>query len=411
MYLFTESSNCHAQNDSTQSIQKHNNGEAVRIFLDCNYCDFDFIRKNIPFVNFTRDPELAQVHIIVSINRTGSGGRRYNLKFIGRESFSDIDQNLEYTSAQSDSRATRNEGLTVTIKMGLMPYIAQTDIASKIKIEYDSENGDPEQREGHDRWNSWIFYFDLMGELEMEESQNQLTLRNSFRANRTTDEWKFRSEFEYVYEEENFEDDDEKIKSILRETESDILVVKSLTNKWSAGLLAGANTTTFRNTDLKLDFGPAIEYNFFPWKILDQKILTVGYHVGIRSFKYIEETIYNRKKEILPYEALRFELELRQTWGEVDFSVEGSHYFKDFSFYQIELMADVSFRITKGLSIFFDIEAESIHDQLYLAKGDASLEEILLKRRQLSTQYDLEFGFGIRYSFGSIYNNIVNRRM
>jgi hypothetical protein len=139
--------------------------------------------------------------------------------------------------------------------------------------------------------------------------------------------------------------------------------------------------------------------------------MTLGYHIGIRSFNYIDETIYSKKAETLAFEALRFELELRQTWGEVDFSLEGSHYFKDLNFYQIELMTDVSFRITKGLSIFFDIEAESIHDQLYLAKGDASLEEILLKRRQLSTQYDLELGFGIRYSFGSIYNNIVNRRM
>ena len=53
--------------------------EALRVFLDCDECDFNYIRINIPFVNFTRDPELAQVHIIISINNTGSGGKRYNL--------------------------------------------------------------------------------------------------------------------------------------------------------------------------------------------------------------------------------------------------------------------------------------------------------------------------------------------
>ena len=144
---------------------------------------------------------------------------------------------------------------------------------------------------------------------------------------------------------------------------------------------------------------------------MDRKIFTAAYQVGIRSFNYIEETIYNKESEFLPYEALRLELELREPWGEVDASLEGSHFFKSLKYYQIELTTNVSFRLTRGFSIVFDIEAENIHDQLYLAKGDASLEEILLKRRQLSTSYDVKLSFGIRYTFGSIYNNIVNRRL
>jgi hypothetical protein len=51
-----------------------------------------------------------------------------------------------------------------------------------------------------------------------------------------------------------------------------------------------------------------------------------------------------------------------------------------------------------------------IRNQISLPKGTASLEEVLLQRRQLETGYQFWGSFGVSYSFGSIYNNIVNPR-
>jgi hypothetical protein len=48
---------------------------------------------------------------------------------------------------------------------------------------------------------------------------------------------------------------------------------------------------------------------------------------------------------------------------------------------------------------------------VYLPKGEASDEEVLVRRRQLATNYLYFAEFGISYSFGSIFNNIVNPRM
>ena len=48
---------------------------AVRVFLDCGYrCDFDYLRTEIPFVNYVRDRLDAQVHVLVTRENTGSGG-------------------------------------------------------------------------------------------------------------------------------------------------------------------------------------------------------------------------------------------------------------------------------------------------------------------------------------------------
>jgi hypothetical protein len=51
-----------------------------------------------------------------------------------------------------------------------------------------------------------------------------------------------------------------------------------------------------------------------------------------------------------------------------------------------------------------------VHDQLYLPKGDTSIEDLLLRRRKLATTYEISGRFGFRFTFGSIYNSVVNER-
>lgn len=51
-----------------------------------------------------------------------------------------------------------------------------------------------------------------------------------------------------------------------------------------------------------------------------------------------------------------------------------------------------------------------IHDQLSLPKGTATLEQVLLRRTMLETNYSYYFSIGLSYAFGSIYSNVVNPR-
>jgi hypothetical protein len=45
-----------------------------------------------------------------------------------------------------------------------------------------------------------------------------------------------------------------------------------------------------------------------------------------------------------------------------------------------------------------------------LVKAGATTEEVLLRRRELATQFQYFTSFGLNYTFGSIYNNVVNPR-
>ena len=51
-----------------------------------------------------------------------------------------------------------------------------------------------------------------------------------------------------------------------------------------------------------------------------------------------------------------------------------------------------------------------IHDQLGLVKKALSTEEVLLRRRELESQFFYYTSLGCSYTFGSIYNNMVNPR-
>src|SRR5207253_8521311 len=97
-----------AAQDSTRSAQ----ASALRVFLDCpdTFCDFDYYRTEITFVNWVRDRTFAQVHILVTTQPTG-GGQEYTLSFIGLERFAGAVDTLRWTSRAADTQDERRKGL------------------------------------------------------------------------------------------------------------------------------------------------------------------------------------------------------------------------------------------------------------------------------------------------------------
>lgn len=384
----------------------------VRLFLDCDDCDFSYFRRNINFVDFVRDPQEADLHVLVTRQFTASLGRNYRMNFIGKEGFENLNYQLEFDSPQSDTDALRRDRLIRQLEMGLMPYIARTPESQGLSIDYNGEEVKEEYATPReDNWNYWVFRLGMGIGFEAQEQQNEVNFDSYVRADRITENWKFRSSLAFDYREENFEDDGEEIQSIRRFNEWESELVMSITPRWSAGVFNQVYSSTFRNVKLSAEVAPAVEYNIFPWDQSDRKVLALAYFAGVRYYDYITSTLYGYQEETRWFHALRLFLALRQPWGEVESRLEGFHYLHDLSLNRITFDTELSVRITKGLSVYSDIRIESIHDQLYLPKGDASLEEILLRQRQLATTYEIRTEFGFRYTFGSIFNNVVNPRL
>ncbi|WP_411279233.1 hypothetical protein [Gemmatimonas sp.] len=70
-------------------------------------------------------------------------------------------------------------------------------------------------------------------------------------------------------------------------------------------------------------------------------------------------------------------------------------------------------RLTRGLSLELRGDAARVNDQLFLSRGNATDDDVLdaTRQRALATSFRLSGSVGINFTFGSIYNSIVNPRL
>lgn len=381
--------------------------KAVRIFLDGSRRDHDFIKTEISFVNYVRDRKQAQAHVLITNQETGSGGREYTISFIGQNEFANICDTLTYVSRQTDTRDMIRKGLVHTLKMGLLPFVAKTPFADYISIRYNDEE---QPVVVVDKWNNWVFGIDFETDLQGQEATKRTQFEGSLSADRVTPNWKISLYLNSEYRENIYNYEDYNYTSVSRSKRFRGLVVKSLTDHWSAGIHSSFSSSTYDNNKLTLYAAPAIEYNIFPYSESTYREFRFNYRVGVKHAEYDEETIYNKNKEMLFNENLSATFEIKDEWGSVSTTLAGSHYFHDFSKSRIEMYSWLSLRIFEGFSLRLHGRASMIHDQLSLEKEGATEEEVLLQRKQLATQYNYSFSIGLRYAFGSIYSNIVNPR-
>ncbi len=380
---------------------------APKVFIDCRRCDRDYIRTEITFVNYVRDRQDADVHVLITTQRTGSGGQEYTMEFIGQRDYSSIRHTLKYVSNRTDVRDEVREGYVEVLKKGFFPFVMHSPIADHISILFKEEL---EPTAVVDKWNFWIFNVGLRGSVSGEESRSERSIRGNFSANRVTPAMKLRMSVSGEFEEDTFDINGDTIVSTSSEKEIDGMYVKSLGDHWSAGGWTELESSTYGNYDLKFNLAPAIEYNFFPYYESTRRRLRVLYRLNYYYNEYIEETVYEKTSESLWGQSLDVTLEVKQPWGNATISVDGSHYFHDASKNRVSLWGHMSIRLVRGLNLDIFGSYSRIHDQLNLPKGDASLDEILLRRRELATDYDYRISIGLSYTFGSVYSNVVNPR-
>jgi hypothetical protein len=155
---------------------------------------------------------------------------------------------------------------------------------------------------------------------------------------------------------------------------------------------------------------PGIEFDVFPYSESSRRSLTFRYEVGVESFHYEEETIFGKLEETLPAQEIEVTFDVEQPWGDSRIRASFDTFLNDFSKNSTSIFGNLSFRVIRGLSININASASLIRDQIYLAEEDLTDEEILLERRQLATDSRYRVSFGFSYTFGSIFNNVVNPR-
>jgi hypothetical protein len=292
--------------------------------------------------------------------------------------------------------------------MGIMPYVAHTPLAKNITINYESQAVPTEVK---DPWKSWVFNINGSGNFNGQQAVKSEYLSGSFDASQTTE--KFRTDINayYNYYKGKYQIDDTTwINASFNTKGVSWLAVKSLGEHWSAGGMTGLNANTINNVKLHFSLFPAVEYDLFKYSESTRRQLRFLYQIGGNIFQYDDTTIFGKTKQNLLTHQLTIAYKVIEKWGSISTSLYGNQYFYDMSKYDLSLYTSLSVRIFKGLSFTLNGQICLVHDQLSLPAATPTEAQILTGVIQLASPYTYWVSAGLTYTFGSIYNNVVNPR-
>ena len=384
------------------------NQDAPGIFIECDYCYTEYLRQNLSFLNFVRDRKDADIFVQFYENSNSGGGINYTLDFTGANKYSGMNDTLKFKTDPTMSQDYIRDKILAYMKIGLVRYLANTPLADKIRIDFETEKDSSESKE--DSWDNWVFEISANAYFNGQSSYNSFNGWGNMSASRTTESFKTEISLNNNYSQDLIEYDNSKISNISRSLSVNAEGVFSIDNHWSAGLWARYNSSSYSNIDLNLSLAPGFEYNIFPYSDYTRRQLRVDYRIGSSFTKYIDTTIYDKIKENLFTQTLSVSFSYILPWGSFSLSMTGNTYIHDLKKNGLSLYAYSSLKIFKGLSFNYSLSYSYIHNLLNLPKEGVTRDEVLLRIRQLETAYSFYGSFGLSYTFGSIYNNAVNPR-
>ena len=389
------------------------------IFFDCegDHCEPDYFRTEIPWVNWVRQPQDADLHLIMTSEETGGGGRVYRIDLLGTADSGYEDQ-LLHTAQSTDTDRETLDGIAHTIGVGLLRFASESGFGQLVEfVETGGPEADPAERvvsgtEVDDPWNFWVFSLRGAPRITGEKTRSVRRLNLNANASRVTPDWKstFSIWMVAIRTEIDLPDGGVYLDDF-RAYGTDHYVAYALADHWSVGAQSQVRTHRRLNQKVRVQFSPALEYSVFPYEEATRRALTVLYQIGPSYQRYNEETIYEKNSEVTWKQLMEVELSQRQPWGNTSVTLSGSSYLHDRELYRLSLTGSAALRITRGLEIRADGRIAWVQDQIYLAAEGLTEAEALLNIKERAQSFNYSLGITFAVNFGSIYNNVVNNRM
>lgn len=383
----------------------------INVFIDCSTCDQRYLRSEISYINHVRNMQDADVYLL--INRMwGAASQIYDFTVKGRNEFEGITNKFSYSISNTYTSDEKRSTIKSVIEKSLMAYLIHTSINDEVSMDVNSSS----QKQSNllpaeDPWNNWVF--DLYGQLNFDHQQvrRNFEIRSGLNAEYVTEDWRIKSNLRYESSKLTIIEDSTSLVSLREKKNANASAVKSLGMHWSTGIFSGINSNSFQNIKRRVYVGPALEYSFFPYTEVLQKEITLAYRVGVIRQNYFEQSIFQVFNDNYMNQSISLNIRYRQPWGTISTSISGSHALNDLDRNRLELYNYANIRVFKGFSVRFSADMDLIKDQISLPSGETSLEDVLLQQRAVASNFDLTLGVGINYTFGSIYNNVLNTRL
>lgn len=390
----------------------------LKVFIDCRVgCDLNYFKSEINIVDFVLDRVSADAHVLLTGQRVGGGGVQYQMNFYGQNTFQNYIDTLVFTTLPNAAAAEVRRTILRYLMLGFSPLIAKTPYAANVKMVMKEETSamlPPYEGDPRDRWNFWVFRIAASGQLNADKVYNNSVLSSNFSANRTTN--KLKVEFYVNGDLRNstysYQNGTTTTKYKVKNTDYRFYhnLVKSFSDHWSYGYQATYSNSTFDNYKRKVFFSPAIEYNVYKYKEVNNRFFVLRYGVDLNYNNYYDSTIYFKIKETLYGQRLSAAITLNKKWGTFNGGFYYRNYFHNWALNTLGVSANADVRIGGGLSFFVHLNGSMVNNQINLVKGAVTEQEVLTRKRQLASNFNYYSSFGLAFRFGSILNNFVNPR-
>lgn len=388
------------------SVFSYSQNSKIKAYIDCR-CDETYLKQETSFLEYVRDQDLADIEIFIRDERNPTGSRSFEIKIDGNNEYEEISSSSIAVGYANDTSSTLRDKLLNKLKLALVPFLDLANYNLNINV-------DPSFKDltvFDDKWKNWVFELSGSYNNDKEESRQTNRYEIEFEIDKLTEDWRIGAEIRRNETNRKFFSNDNTYKSNRKTTSLNGRVVRSITDHFSAGLFFGVFQNTYENIDLNRYIAPAIEYSFYPYKDVLSKEITLAYRIGTGKRNYIEKTIYGYEKQKLSSQTLSLNIRFRQKWGNISSYLNATQFLNDGTKKRFSLRSNLDIRIYEGLAVRFSGNINLIREQYSLAAGNTSIEDLLLQQREIATDYRTNFSIGLSYTFGSIYNSIINTRL
>jgi hypothetical protein len=381
----------------------------LRVFLDCRAaCDADFIRREIPFAEFVNAAADADVHVLLR-SRYGGQSNEYSIELLGLGPFAGVNDELRYVADENQTKDGVRRALAQLLSLGLTRYAAHTPAGRNVRVVYDAA-GRAALPPPKDPWDHWVFAFELEGSISGEERRQQFRGQPEFDADRVTEHSRIELNTDLEVQRTVLELENATVYDKRYRYEVESFVAWSLTDHWSLGKSVIFDGGTFENRRWRLRLGPALEYNVFRYADSSSRQWTFRYLLRGGAVEYIQETIFEKTEELFAEQELSTAVKFVQPWGHVSLGAGFGSFVPNIEKHRIGFDASISIELVRGIFYTFGGQFRRIHDQIHLARGEATDQEVLLAQRDLGTKYEYALSAAFKYAFGSALRGPVNPR-
>ena len=305
----------------------------IKVFIDCSnsgQCYQDFIRQEIPIVDFVRDRLDADVHVVVTTQYNTTSSARYSLNFIGRNQYNRLTDTLEYTVPPAASDDLQRNLFSSNIKLGLIPYLNRTAQRDQLTIQFNKRDSSEKSSKEKDPWRAWVFQFSASGNVNGNQNYFSGNGYFSISADKETDNLRTNVYLTNSEQIQKYRDAGTTYTYKFLDHSIGFKHIKKLNEHVGLGCEVGANNSLYSNLKYEIGVNARAEYSFFPYKKFNTLRWIIVYTGGALYNRYYDTTIYFKTKETIYEQNIGSIFSYIQPYGAINLGVFWNNYFNDF---------------------------------------------------------------------------------